>query len=153
MPISIKDLIVNPDNPRLIKDKKFKTLCKSIKDFPRMLELRPIVIDDNNVILGGNMRLEALKQNGYTELPDGYVKRACELTEAQKKEFIVKDNVPFGEWDMDLLANNFDDKDLLDWGLDNSDFGFDSGDDNIKEKEIDENIQTENKCPKCGYEW
>ena len=108
----------NPNNPRLIKDDKFKKLCTSIEQFPKMMELRPIIIDENNIILGGNMRFNALKHLGYKELPAEWVKQASELTEEQKQEFIVKDNVGFGEWDWDILANEWDTEKLQDWGLD-----------------------------------
>lgn len=107
----------NTKNPRLIKDDKFKKLCASIEQFPKMMELRPIIIDENNVILGGNMRFNALKHLGYKELPAEWVKQASELTEEQKQEFIVKDNVGFGEWDWDLLANEWDVDKLQEWGL------------------------------------
>ncbi|NTV01921.1 MAG: DNA modification methylase [Chlorobiaceae bacterium] len=116
--MKITDIQLNPGNPRLIKDDKFKKLCQSIKDFPRMMELRPIIIDDDGIILGGNMRYQALKRLGYTDVPDEWVKRASELTEDQKREFIVKDNVGFGEWDWDMLANEFDADLLEQWGLD-----------------------------------
>ena len=105
----------NPNNPRIIKDDKFKKLVKSIQDFPQMLELRPIVIDENNVVLGGNMRLKACIEAGLKDVP---VKQAKDLTEEQKKEFIVKDNVGYGEWDWDDLANNWNVEDLTEWGLD-----------------------------------
>lgn len=105
----------NPNNPRLIKDHKFKQLVKSIQDFPKMLELRPIVIDENNMVLGGNMRLKACIEAGITDVP---VKQAKDLTEEQKKEFIVKDNVGYGEWDWDALANEWDIELLNEWGLD-----------------------------------
>jgi len=105
----------NPNNPRLIKDNKFKQLVKSIQDFPQMLELRPIVIDENNMVLGGNMRLKACIEAGLTDVP---IKQTKDLTEEQKKEFIVKDNVGYGEWDWDDLANNWDAQELTDWGLD-----------------------------------
>ena len=104
----------NPNNPRIIKDNKFKLLVKSIQEFPEMLELRPIVIDENNVVLGGNMRLKACIEAGLKEVP---VKIAS-LSEQQKKEFIVKDNVGFGEWDWDALGNSYDFEQLEDWGLD-----------------------------------
>lgn len=104
----------NPNNPRLIKDNKFKLLVKSIQEFPEMLELRPIVIDENNIVLGGNMRLKACIEAGLTEVP---VKVAT-LTEQQKNEFIIKDNVGFGEWDWDDLANSWNVEELTDWGLD-----------------------------------
>jgi len=105
----------NPNNPRIIKDIKFKQLVKSIQDFPQMLELRPIVIDENNIVLGGNMRLKACQEAGLTEVP---VVQAKDLSEEQKKEFIVKDNVGYGEWDWDDLANNWDVEQLTEWGLD-----------------------------------
>jgi site-specific DNA-methyltransferase (adenine-specific) len=111
----IQEIIPNPNNPRLIKDNKFKQLVKSIQDFPQMLELRPIVIDENNMVLGGNMRLKACLEAGLTDVP---VIHANNLSEEKKKEFIVKDNVGYGEWDWDDLANNWDALELTDWGLD-----------------------------------
>ena len=105
----------NPNNPRIIKDDKFKKLVQSIKDFPQMLELRPIVIDENNIVLGGNMRLKACQELGLKDVPTIYAK---DLTEDQKKEFIIKDNVGFGEWNWDDLANDWDEELLLEWGLD-----------------------------------
>lgn len=113
--MNINEIKPNPSNPRIIKDDKFKKLVKSIQDFPQMLELRPIVIDENNVVLGGNMRLKACIEAGLKDVP---VKQAKELTEEQKKEFIVKDNVGYGEWDWDDLANNWDEHLLTEWGLD-----------------------------------
>lgn len=105
----------NPNNPRICKDDKFKKLVQSIKDFPQMLELRPIVIDENNMVLGGNMRLKACLEAGLTDVP---VIHANNLTEEKKKEFIVKDNVGYGEWDWDDLANNWNVEELTEWGLD-----------------------------------
>lgn len=113
--VKISEVKNNPSNPRIIKDDKFKKLVKSIQDFPQMLELRPIVVDENNIVLGGNMRLKACKEAG---LKDVYIVKAENLTEEQKQEFIVKDNVGFGEWDWDALANEFDIEQLEDWGLD-----------------------------------
>lgn len=113
--MKITDIKPNPNNPRIIKDDKFKKLVKSIQDFPQMLELRPIIIDENNVVLGGNMRLKACIEAGLNDVP---VKQAADLTEEQKKEFIVKDNVGYGEWDWDDLANNWNTDDLIEWGLD-----------------------------------
>lgn len=115
MRVKIKDIKPNPDNPRIIKDDKFKKLVQSIKDFPEMLELRPIVVDKEMTVLGGNMRLKACIEAGIKEVP---VLVATELTEEQKKEFIIKDNVGFGEWDWDLLVNEWDVEALTDWGLD-----------------------------------
>ena len=113
--VKISEVKPNPKNPRLIKDDKFKKLVKSIQDFPQMLELRPIVVDENNIVLGGNMRLKACKEAGLKEV---FIVRAENLTEEQKDEFIVKDNVGFGEWDWDSLANEWDTEKLDDWGLD-----------------------------------
>jgi len=112
--ISISKIIPNPANPRIIKDDKFKKLVKSIEEFPQMLELRPIVVDSNMVVLGGNMRLKACLAAGLKEVP---VIIADQLNEQQKAEFIIKDNVGFGEWDWDLLANQWDVEALEDWGL------------------------------------
>lgn len=113
--VKISDVKTNPKNPRLIKDDKFKKLVKSIQEFPQMLESRPIVVDENNIVLGGNMRLKACIEVGLKEI---FIVQAAELTEDQKDEFIVKDNVGFGEWDWDLLANEWDTDKLTEWGLD-----------------------------------
>jgi len=113
--VKINSIKTNPKNPRLIKDDKFKKLVNSIKEFPQMLELRPIVVDENNIILGGNMRHKACIEAGLKEV---YIVQAKDLTELQKDEFIVKDNVGFGEWDWDILANEWDAEKLDDWGLD-----------------------------------
>ena len=113
--VKINSIKTNPKNPRLIKDDKFKKLVKSIQEFPQMLELRPIVVDENNIILGGNMRYKACIEAGLKEI---YILKAEDLTEQQKDEFIVKDNVGFGEWDWDILANEWDTDKLQDWGLD-----------------------------------
>jgi hypothetical protein len=113
--VNINDIKTNPKNPRLIKDDKFRKLVKSIQEFPQMLELRPIVVDENNIVLGGNMRLKACKEAGLKEV---FIVKAEGLTELQKDEFIVKDNVGFGEWDWDILANTFEAEQLEDWGLD-----------------------------------
>ena len=113
--VKINSIKTNPKNPRLIKDDKFKKLVNSIKEFPQMLELRPIVVDENNIIFGGNMRHKACIEAGLKEV---YIVQAKDLTELQKDEFIVKDNVGFGEWDWDILANEWDTDKLTDWGLD-----------------------------------
>jgi len=115
MKLEINKLKPNKDNPRIIKDDKFKKLVKSIKEFPEMLELRPIVVDENMTILGGNMRHKACIEAGLKEV---YIKIAKGLSEKQKKEFIVKDNVGFGEWEWDVLANEWSSLDLAEWGLD-----------------------------------
>ena len=113
--VKIQEVKTNPNNPRLIKDDKFKKLVRSIKEFPEMLKLRPIVVDEDNIVLGGNMRLRACKEAGLKEV---HIIKADQLTEKQQREFIIKDNVGFGEWDWDDLANEWDVDELEDWGLD-----------------------------------
>jgi hypothetical protein len=127
----------NPNNPRLIKDSKFKQLVKSIQDFPEMLNLRPIVVDSDNIVLGGNMRLKACIEAGLKEVP---IIVASELTEEQQKQFIIKDNIGYGEWDWDVLANEWEPELLNEWGLDvwqPSDVSLDDffSEDNSKEKD------------------
>jgi len=111
--IKITDVKPNPKNPRYIKDDKLEQLKKSIQDFPEMLKLRPLIVDENNVLLGGNMRLKALKQLGYTHLEKDWVKKETELTEKQKKEFLLLDNVSFGDWNNSALDSFFSDTDTL----------------------------------------
>ena len=113
--VKIGDIRINPDNPRIIKDYKFKKLVKSIKEFPEMLEIRPIVVNEDNVILGGNMRYKACQDARIDEV---YIIKAKDLSEDQQKEFLIKDNSGFGEWDWDILANNWDQDKLGEWGLD-----------------------------------
>ena len=113
--VKIAEVRSNENNPRFIKDHKFKKLVTSIKEFPEMLKLRPIVVNNEMVVLGGNMRLKACKEAGLKEV---WILKADELTEAQQREFIVKDNVGFGEWDWDILANEWKSEDLHDWGID-----------------------------------
>jgi len=116
--MKLDDIKANKDNPRLIKDETFKKLVKSISEFPKMMELRPIITDNNNMVLGGNMRLKALKELKFKDIPDNWVKNASELTEEEKKRFIIADNVSFGEWDNYLLDNEWDTELLADWGVD-----------------------------------
>jgi hypothetical protein len=113
--VKTKDIIPNTENPRIIKDDKFKKLVQSIKDFPEMLEIRPIVVNNEMMILGGNMRLKAIQEIGLKEVP---IIKAENLTEQQQREFLIKDNVGFGEWDWDALANDWEYKELVDWALD-----------------------------------
>jgi hypothetical protein len=113
--VKISKVKGNPNNPRIIKNDKFKKLVKSIQEFPEMLKLRPIVVDEDFMVLGGNMRLKASKDAGLKEV---WVEVAEGLTEEQKKEFIVKDNVGFGEWEWDMLGNEWDSVQLAEWGLD-----------------------------------
>jgi DNA modification methylase len=113
--VNINKVRSNPNNPRIIKDDKFQKLVKSIQEFPQMLEIRPIVVNDEMIVLGGNMRLKACQEAGIKEIP---IIKASNLTEEQQKEFIIKDNVGFGEWDWNDLANNWDSEQLQEWGLD-----------------------------------
>jgi len=117
--ININKIFTNAKNPRIIKDYKFKKLVKSIKEFPEMLQLRPIVVDNNNKILGGNMRYKACQE---LDLKEVYIIKAKNLNEKEIEQFIIKDNVGFGEWDWDILANQWDNQILSDWGVDNFDF-------------------------------
>jgi len=130
--VKISQIKANPKNPRIIKDDKFEKLIKSIKDFPEMLEKRPLVCftdtDGKFVVLGGNMRLKASKEIGLKELP---IILADEWTEEQKTEFLIKDNVGFGEWDWEQLSSEWDTDKLDEWGLDVPDFA-------VKELEAEE---------------
>lgn len=120
--MKLTNLKSNPSNPRIIKDDKFKKLVKSIKDFPEMMDKRPIVcvtdVDGKLYPLGGNMRLKALQELNFKEIPDSWVMLADNWTQEQRKEFIIKDNVGYGEWDWDSLANEWDVEKLDEWGLD-----------------------------------
>jgi DNA modification methylase len=141
--MKLSSIHINPDNPRTIKDERFKKLVRSITDFPKMMELRPIVVDNKGMILGGNMRFKALKELGYKDVPNEWVKRAEELTEAEKEEFIAKDNVPFGEWDWETLANEWDQEKLAEWGLEIPDFAFNKPEAVEDDYEIPDEIKTD----------
>lgn len=112
--VKISTIFENPDNPRTIKDSNFLKLVQSIKEFPEMLEARPIVVNEAHTVLGGNMRLRACKEAGLKEV---YIINASEWSEARQKEFLIKDNVSSGEWDWPSLDEHFDFKDLEHWGL------------------------------------
>jgi hypothetical protein len=136
--VSIKQVKPNPKNPRVIKDGKFQKLVKSIQEFPDMLNKRPLIVftdvDDKYVVLGGNMRLKALNELNYKEVP---VIIADEWTEEQKAEFLIKDNVGFGEWDWDSLANEWDVEKLDDWGLNIPNWSAGLDVNNMTEEDID----------------
>jgi ParB-like chromosome segregation protein Spo0J len=112
--VKISEVKMNPNNPRVIKDDKFAKLVRSIQEFPKMLEIRPIVVNSDMIVLGGNMRLKACKEAGLKEVP---IILADNLTEDEQKQFIIKDNVGFGEWDWDMLANEWEPELLEEWGL------------------------------------
>lgn len=147
--ISIEKIKANPNNPRVIKDEKFKKLVKSIKEFPEMLNKRKLIcVTDNDgkiMPLGGNMRFLAIKELGYKEIPDEWVEMADEWSEEQRKQFIIKDNVSFGEWDFEDLANNWEVEELNDWGLDLPIFEQENQEDiTLKACEDDYEIPNEN---------
>ena len=135
MKVKISEIKPNPNNPRLVKDDKFAKLVQSIKDFPQMLELRPIVVNDDMIVLGGNMRLKACKEAGLKEVP---IIKASQLTEEQQREFIIKDNLGYGEWDWNMIANEWDEDDLNRWGLDLPVFGHDINSMSEDELNLDE---------------
>jgi len=134
--VKLNILKENPDNPRFIKDSKFKKLVKSIKEFPEMLEKRPIVVDEDYVVLGGNMRLKACQQAGLKEV---YISIAKDWSDEKKKEFVIKDNIGYGEWDWELLGNQYQLETLENWGLDVL-----VSEDDLIELGNPENSQTEN---------
>jgi DNA modification methylase len=134
--VKINEVKINPNNPRIIKDDKFKKLVESVKNFPEMLEIRPIVVNADMVVLGGNMRLKACKEAGLKEVP---IILADNLTEEQQKEFLIKDNVSGGEWDFEVLANEWNVEELNEWGLDVPDFGVEEV---LEAKEDDFNEET-----------
>jgi len=119
--MKLSDIKPNPSNPRIIKDDKFKKLVQSLKDFPKMMALRPIVVDEQNVIQGGNMRFKALLELGYKDVPDEWVKQGKDLTEEQWREFVIKDNVSFGEMNWGMLQE-WNLAILEEWGMDLPDF-------------------------------
>lgn len=113
--VKVAEIQLNPENPRVIKEDKFKDLVKSIKKFPKMLDVRPIAVNEDMVIVGGNMRFKAALEAGMKEVPIVILKG---FTEAEQREFVIKDNIAFGEWDFEMLANEWDVESLSDWGLD-----------------------------------
>lgn len=146
--MNINDIIPNKDNPRVIRDDNFKKLVQSIKDFPEMLEIRPIVLNKEHVILGGNMRYRACKEAGLKDIPVQIV----DLSEDKQREFIIKDNVSGGEWDWDVLANEWDASQLEEWGIDLPMWKEKINDN----KEVDpESLLSEGtvECPRCNFEF
>jgi hypothetical protein len=139
--MKLSDIKPNPNNPRLIKDDKFTKLVKSIQDFPEMMAKRPIVcvtdVDGKIFPLGGNMRFKALKEIGYKEIPDTWIQMADEWTEEQRKEFVIKDNVGFGEWDFEVLANEWDSEQLEDWGLEVPNWSAGVPENNMQDEDVD----------------
>lgn len=120
--LKISEIKENKDNPRIIRSEKFKQLVKSLKDFPEMAGVRSVVINMDNMILGGSKRFKAMKSAGWTEIPVIQV----DWSEKKQREFIIKDNVSSGEWDYDLLANEWENKELAEWGIDAGYWGIDA---------------------------
>ena len=148
--VKLSDIHLNPENPRQISEKSMELLAKSLQDFPEMLQVREIVVDESMTVLGGNMRLRALQAAG---VKDCTAKIVSGLTPEQKREFAIKDNAAFGEWDFDALANSWDDLPLAEWGVDLPESWTTPIPD--ENKPIDEGAmsETENECPKCGFKW
>lgn len=140
----LDNLVHNSKNPRYIKSKKHKELVKSLQEFPEMKEIREIVIDENRLILAGDKRTYALKELQYEDVK---VKQVFGLTEAQKRRFIIVDNAHSGDWDSDILANEWDIDEINDWG---ADFKFTSGGDDDKGDKGDYKAH-EVTCPNCGH--
>ena len=132
--VKITEIKANPNNPRILKDDKFRKLVTSIEKFPEMADVRPIVVNMDMVVIGGNMRLRAMKEVGWKEAPVQMV----DWTEEQQKEFIITDNLGYGEWDWDDLANNWDEQELTDWGLDIPNFDTEGFADKNKELSLDD---------------
>jgi ParB-like chromosome segregation protein Spo0J len=160
--VKLSEIKPNPNNPRLIKDDKFHKLVKSIQEFPKMLEIRPIVVNSDMIVLGGNMRLKACKEAGLKEIPIIF---ADDLSEEQQREFILKDNIGYGEWNWEMIANEWDSEQLEDWGLDV--VGFESTDNELEDlsdkiqslyrieitcKDEEDQEKTYNKMIELGYE-
>jgi ParB-like chromosome segregation protein Spo0J len=139
--IKLSTIKSNPNNPRVIKDDKFAKLVNSIKEFPKMMELRPMVVNSDMVVLGGNMRLKALKEAGYKEVPDEWVKSAESLTDEEQRRFIIADNVGFGEHDWDMLANEWDAVELEAWGLDMPSFAADVDYSILDDEDVSEQLK------------
>jgi len=143
--VKISEPKPNEHNPRYINKANFKKLVNSLKEFPKMLEVRPLVVDENMVVLGGNMRLKALTEAGFKEV---LVHQVLDWTDDEKNQFIIKDNSSFGSWDWEILANEWNTQKLVDWGIDlpKDTFAFD-------EEPIEQNTQDEipkEICPTCG---
>jgi len=150
--VKLTELKLNPDNPRTISKRDMDRLVKSLTEFPDMLSIREIVVDENMTVLGGNMRLQALKKAGAK---DCIAKIVSGLTEAQKREFVIKDNGSMGEWNMDLLSSSWDDLPLADWGVDLpedwlNEPNFEAATE-AEQGRLDEKEPT--VCPACGHSW
>ncbi len=154
--VQLKELRTNDRNPRIIKSEQFAKLVKSVKEFPEMMKLRPLVVTDNGEVIGGNMRYRALESLGYEEIPDDWVMYVSNFTEEQRKRFIISDNIIMGEWDFDIVFSDWDIEELKDWGFDVSllDLPDTMLSDNEEEESKEETSTLKKyKCPKCGFEF
>jgi len=150
--MKVKELKLNAKNPRRISPDHLAKLASSITNFPKMMELRPIVYDPETMqVLGGNQRLQAIKNLKMTEIPDTWVRSAADLTAEEKKAFVIKDNVPLGEWDFEVLDTEFAEFDLAEMGIEVPEVmpEYEAS----ETKEIDTDTNFEHKCPKCGFEF
>jgi hypothetical protein len=156
--MKLSKIHINSGNPRIIQDAKFDKLCQSVREFPKMMELRPIIVDKNGMILGGNMRFSALQKLGYKDIPDNWVKYADQLSEEEIKRFIIEDNVSMGEWDMDIIEKEWDKDLLFDWGVDLPSLDIPKSFKRKKARKT-QGVQIEKKesihvtCPKCQEEF
>lgn len=165
--MKVSQLKLNPNNPRRIQPDKLEKLCASITNFPQMMTLRPIVYDPVTMhVLGGNQRLAAIRKLGMKEIPDEWAIAATDLTPEQQKEFVLRDNVQFGEWDFEMLSAEFGEFDLDELGLDMPEIdvknpSFDDSDTtdedventDISPKTNDDKQYLELICPECGHEY
>jgi len=147
--VKLSEIELNPDNPRQISHDDMDRLVKSLKEFPEMMELREIVVDEAMMVLGGNMRFRAFKQIGEKSC---IAKIVTGLTPEQKREFTIKDNSEFGQWDMDLLSA-WDDLPLIEWGVNLPEDWLSPIPDENKESDENSGADTENECPKCGFKF
>lgn len=143
--MKVSEIKINPDNPRFIRDENYKKLLQSIKDFPEMAEARPVVINKDNVILGGNMRFRAMKEAGWTDIPV----KVVDWPEEKQKEFVIKDNISGGEWDWDLVAEQYELEELDAWGLSVELPNFEPNSE--EQPKLDEKKPIQ--CPECGHEF
>ena len=144
----------NPNNPRKCSKDKLEKLCASITNFPQMMTLRPIVYDPVTMhVLGGNQRLAAIRKLGMKDIPDEWAIAATDLTPEQQKEFVLRDNVQFGDWDFEMLSAEFGEFDLEEMGMDMPEIEAEEPYVPSETKEIETDIAFDHKCPKCGFEF
>jgi len=148
--VKLKDLRINPDNPRTITEKNMERLVKSLQEFPEMMELREIVVDETMMILCGNMRYRALQSIGEKEC---IAKVVTGLTPEQKRELVIKDNSAFGAWEMGLLANEWSDLPLVEWGVSLPEHWMNSPGEDGEGGDGEGGKKKKNKCPECGFEF